>query len=285
MNVERSIEHRSFWTPKRIYSTQAPEIDLVPSFLGFSQIVMSSVKTVLKILLQLGLFHIFLFDYGLPSIHKFLEEKTIRIVTRKDTGGIEAPSITIAARTPSTGLGWFNKSEDIVHDNDSLRHQCKDFDDIVDCIRNQTYEEPDFIKDILIGYDAKVSLLKPGTRALVEDFTNVRYGRTFTLNPERRIGPDYMKDEIILLLDPNLIYSVILHDKRFFLMSENPYGIPSIYIKIDPSSTFGPLYTIDVTRHKNLNVSDSQCEENSEYDFSLCVKESLSRKIGCRFSP
>ena len=244
---------------------------------------MISVKTVLKILLQLGLFIIFLFDYGLPSIYKFLEEKTIRIKLRKETGGIEAPSITIAARTPNTGLGWFNKSEDIVHDHDSLRHQCKDFDDIVDCIRNQTYEQTDFIRDIVIGYEEKVSLLTP-TTPLVEDFTNVRYGRTYTLNPGRRIGPNYDKDEIILLLDPALIYSVILHDKRFFLMSENPYGIPSIYIKIDPSRTFGPLYTIDVTRHKNLNVPDSPCEEDSEYDFSLCVKESLSRSIGCRFN-
>ena len=114
------------------------------------------------------------------------------------------------------------------------------------------------------------------------DFTNVRYGRTYTLNLDRRMGPDYNKDEIILLLDPKLIYSVILHDKRFFVMSENPYGIPSIYIKIDPNSTAGPLYTIDVTHHKNLNVPDSPCEEDTEYDFSLCVKRSLSKKMGCR---
>ena len=243
---------------------------------------MMSVKTGFKILLQLGLFLVFLFDYGLPSIYKFLEEKTIRIKSRKETGGIEAPSITIAARTPNTGLGWFNKSEDIIHDHDSLRHQCKGFDDIVNCIRNQTYEQSDFVKDIVIGYEAKVSLLTSES-SLVEDFTNVRFGRSYTLNPDRRIGPDYKKDEIILILDPNLMYSVILHDKKFFLMSENPYGIPSIYIKIDPSGTFGPLYTIDVTLHKNLNVPDSPCEEDSEYDFSLCVKESLSKKIGCRY--
>ena len=242
---------------------------------------MISVTTVLKILLQLGLFLVFLFDYGIPSIYKYLDAKTIRIKTRKESGGIEAPSISIAAWTPGTAWGWFNQSEDIVHEDDSLRHQCKGFNDTAQCIRNPTYEQSDFIKDIVIGSEEKVSLLTSES-SLVEDFTNVRFGRSYTLNPDRRIGPDYKKDEIILILDPNLMYSVILHDKKFFLMSENPYGIPSIYIKIDPSSTFGPYYTIDVTHQKNLNVPDSPCEENIEYDFNLCVKQSLSKKIGCR---
>ena len=242
---------------------------------------MTTVKTLLKILLEIGLFLIFLFDYGLPSTNKYLDEKTIRIKSREETGGIEAPSITISVINPDIRLGWLNKSQDISHHNDTLRLQCLGFSNISECIRRKTYEQADFIKDIIMGYEEKVSLLRTGAE-LAEDFTNVRSGRTYTLNPDRRIGPDYNKDEMILLLDQNLIYDVFLHDKRFFLTSENPYGIPSLYIKIDPRSTFPPLYTIDVTRHKNLNVPESPCEENTKYDFSLCVRKSLSRKMGCR---
>ena len=157
---------------------------------------MISVITVLKILLQLALFLVFLFDYGLPSIYKYLEKKTIRTQSRKETGGIEAPSITVAGWTPGTNVGWLNESKDIVHAEDSLRHQCKGFGDIVKCIRNQTYEQSELIKDIVIGVEDNVSLLT-STNTLVEDFTNVRFGRTYTLNPERRIGPIYEKDEII----------------------------------------------------------------------------------------
>ena len=243
--------------------------------------IMTKLKTTLRILLQVGLFLLFLFDYGLPSINKYLDEKTIRIKSREETGGIEAPSITISVIKPDIRLGWLNKSQDISHHNDTLRHQCLGFSNISECIRRNTYEQADFIKDIIMGYEEKVSLLRSGAK-LTEDFTNVRSGRTYTLNPDRRIGPDYNKDEIILLLDHNLIYDVFLHDKRFFLTSENPNGIPSLYIKIDPRSTFAPLYTIDVTRHKNLNVPESPCEENTKYDFSLCVRKSLSRKMGCR---
>ena len=247
---------------------------------------MISVGTALKTILQLVLFLVFLFDYGLPAIYKYLEEKTIRIKVKKQGEGIEAPAITIAAWNKDTSIGWLNKSKEIVHDFDSLRFQCKDFDDIVQCVTNQTYEQSDFVKDIIIGYEEKQSLLNSSNN-LVEDFTNVRYGRTYTLNQDRRIGPDYEKDEIILLLEPQLLYSLTVHDKRFFLANENPHGIPGIYRKIDPggwgrSRTHGPVYIIDVTRHKNLNLQDSPCEENPEYDFTTCVKQSLSKKIGCR---
>ena len=229
---------------------------------------MISVGTALKTILQLILFLVFLFDYGLPAIHKYLEEKTIRIKVEKQGDGIEAPAITIAAWNKDTSIGWLNKSKEIVHDFDSLRFQCKDFDDIVRCVTNQTYEQSDFVKDIIIGYEEKQSLLS-SSNFLVEDFTNVRYGRTYTLNQDRMIGPDYEKDEIIFLLEPQLLYSLTVHDKRFFLANENPHGIPGIYRKIDPggwgrSRTHGPVYIIDVTRHKNLNLEDSPCEENPD---------------------
>ena len=247
---------------------------------------MISVGTALKTILQLILFLVFLFDYGLPAIYKYLEEKTIRIKVKRQGDGIEAPAITLAAWNKDTSIGWLNKSKEIVHDFDSLRFQCKDFDDIVQCVTNQTYEQSDFVKDIIIGYEEKQSLLN-SSNDLVEDFTNVRYGRTYTLNQDRRIGPDYEKDELIFLLEPQLLYSLTVHDKRFFLANENPHGIPGIYRKIDPggwgrSRTHGPVYIIDVTRHKNLNLHDSPCEENPEYDFTACVKQSLSKKIGCR---
>ena len=182
---------------------------------------MISVGTALKTILQLILFLVFLFDYGLPAIHKYLEEKTIRIKVEKQGDGIEAPAITIAAWNKDTSIGWLNKSKEIVHDFDSLRFQCKDFDDIVRCVTNQTYEQSDFVKDIIIGYEEKQSLLS-SSNFLVEDFTNVRYGRTYTLNQDRRVGPDYEKDEMIFLLEPQLLYSLTVHDKRFFLGKRKP---------------------------------------------------------------
>ena len=154
---------------------------------------MISVGTALKTILQLILFLVFLFDYGLPAIYKYLEEKTIRIKVEKQGNGIEAPAITLAAWNKDTSIGWRNKSKEIVHDFDALRFQCKHFDDIVQCVTNQTYEQSDFVKDIIIGYEEKQSLLS-SSNFLVEDFTNVRYGRTYTLNQDRMIGPDYEKD-------------------------------------------------------------------------------------------
>ena len=100
---------------------------------------MTTLKTLLKIFLHIGLFLIFLFDYGLPSINKYLDEKTIRIKSREETGGIEAPSITLSAMNPDIRLGWLNKSQDISHHNDTLRLQCLGFSNISECIREAIY--------------------------------------------------------------------------------------------------------------------------------------------------
>ena len=36
------------------------------------------------------------------------------------------------------------------------------------------------------------------------------------------------------------------------------------------------------TEHVELNVPDDPCEEDTEYNFSACVKRSMSSQIGCR---
>ena len=61
--------------------------------------------------------------YGIPSIKKMAKQNTIVIKTRKYTNGIQAPSITIAANSRETEIGWKKKAE---HD-DILEHQCKKF--------------------------------------------------------------------------------------------------------------------------------------------------------------
>ena len=35
-------------------------------------------------------------------------------------------------------------------------------------------------------------------------------------------------------------------------------------------------------KHKRLNLEHQPCEEAEDYNFNICVKESLSEKVGCR---
>ena len=59
---------------------------------------------VVKLILQLLLFALFLYMYGLHALERLDKKSTIVIKTRINTDGIEAPSFTISARSRSTAL-------------------------------------------------------------------------------------------------------------------------------------------------------------------------------------
>ena len=50
---------------------------------------------------------------------------------------------------------------------------------------------------------------------------------------------------------------------------------------VPKTQTFLSLSLVE-TEHKELNVPDDPCEEDTEYNFSACVKRSMSSQIGCR---
>jgi hypothetical protein len=161
--------------------------------------------------IQLALFSFFLYDYGLPAIRKHQEKKTLHLTSRKHTGGIEAPSITISVRRPESGIGWKKDVKNGSHDSDRLPHLCVDYTNIDQCIQNETYHHSTFIKGAVIGFEEKESLMN-NEGAWTEDFSTVHYGRTYTLHPKRKIGP-LPKDQIIIMLDHAFIYDIYVHDQ------------------------------------------------------------------------
>ena len=79
---------------------------------------------VVRIGLQLVLFALYMYMYGLAALERLNKKSTIVIKTRKNTDGIEAPSFTISARSNTTGMGWKEKHILNAHSNDTLVHQC-----------------------------------------------------------------------------------------------------------------------------------------------------------------
>ena len=70
--------------------------------------------------------------------------------------------------------------------------------------------------------------------------------------------------------------------QKFFIINDNQWGIPATRIKVVANETVDSYYRISVTEHIELNLPNDPCEENQNYDFRVCVKESLAAKIGCR---
>ena len=238
---------------------------------------------VVRILLQLVLFALYMYMYGLAALERLNKKSTIVIKTRMNTDGIEAPSFTISARSRSTGMGWKEKLISNQHSNDTIVHQCKDFDTVEQCLDSQTFDRSEIIKGALVGYERKLSLMEEED-VWQQDFTYVRFGRSYTLHPKMRIGPEDDKDQLFILLDNKYFYDIFVHVKDFFILNDNRCTLPAIYIKIipDASNRYKIYYKISATQHMEMNVPEDPCVEDDQYNFGVCVKESLARRVGCR---
>ena len=65
-------------------------------------------------------------------------------------------------------------------------------------------------------------------------------------------------------------------------MNNIPMSIPMVRTDLITDSNNGPYYKLTMIEHRELNVPDDPCEDDPGYSFRSCVKESFSRKVGCR---
>ena len=70
--------------------------------------------------------------------------------------------------------------------------------------------------------------------------------------------------------------------KDTIIINENQWGIPLSTVRVNPNTSVDSFYEISVTEHVELNLPTDPCEEDANYEFRVCVKESLAKKIGCR---
>ena len=65
-------------------------------------------------------------------------------------------------------------------------------------------------------------------------------------------------------------------------MTSNPMSVPEIFIEIKIDKSIDHYNMLTVTEHRELNVPQDPCEEDPGYSFRSCVRESFSRRVGCR---
>ena len=147
--------------------------------------------------------------YAIPAFQRLTKHETIVLKSVENRGGIEAPSITMTAYSPATAMGWRVKPEE---PEDAMTYNCKKYSDVEHCLDAETFEGPDLIKETLIGYDKRGSLCAT-EEVWQSDFTTVYGGRSYTLDPEIRIGPIYEQDQLFVLLDHAYTHTIRVHDK------------------------------------------------------------------------
>ena len=101
-----------------------------------------------KLLLQLGLFLIFLSFFGLPSIQNYLEGKVLTVESKEETGGVAAPAITLCARDSNSGP-W--KEEGGL---EATLDKCSGVENVFTCMKANAWQMEDVVTKALKGYDS-----------------------------------------------------------------------------------------------------------------------------------
>ena len=226
--------------------------------------------------LQVILLTIFLHFFGLPALQNYREMKVMVISSRKDTGGIQGPAITLSARNPHTKIGWRNN----IRGYNIIESTCKNFTAIEECITKNTFNQSDVFKDVLLGVKTKKSILTQNLWS--EDFTVTWAGRTYTLDIPHRIGPNDKVDQLFITFDYEHIKRIYIHDPNFFIQNSNPIGLPSsIYVaQIDPNKSANHYHRLALTEVQELNLAEDPCEESQHYSFQVSMRAAVETPRG-----
>ena len=161
-----------------------------------------------KVLLQVTLIVLFLYYFGEPGLKRFQDKQTTIVTSEELTEGIEAPAISFQA-------GW--KSSEIGNTLNVISPICGQADNITQCILDKTFDLNETVLYAGMGFEVgdpvKNGESLMGQELWTEDFTTTLYGRFYTINFRRIVGPNYIKDCINFLLNENMTYYTFIHDK------------------------------------------------------------------------
>ena len=246
-------------------------------------------------------FHIISFHDFFVNTSNTPGQDTVVIHSEEDFNGIEIPAITIDPIHAGFVAGW--KSPRMNYDQTfSMFDHCEGFNNMSDCMKNDTFEKEDFLNSLeisMLSVSANENDKFSPSFKWSEDLTVPSMGRHYTLTSSSTIRPTA---KIIVNLANKYDYQIWVHDENFFIPNNNPFGPPSQQWRVNKggsrnpegsknytntqnsgvTKTPGQMHRITLTKQKKLNLPRSPCNEDPVYSFTTCVKEQLSQRIGCR---
>jgi hypothetical protein len=252
---------------------------MAPCSLGAKQLV--------KLLLQLSLLVVFSTLFGWPAIQRcsavqcravqckvvqcrYLEKQVRVLGLHTTTGGIPAPVITVRGNMltqhyyadmyvlykmqvvvlgPTTKNGWRSTNPNGNPDSFALvEPHCGHTGDIEGCIEKETFNESDGLKEIMLGFSAK-TLFKNRTETTV-DFTSSWQGRTYTMDIDTNISPDDTTTQMFLSFSSKRNYKLYIHDRDYFILNDNPYGLPTLVRQLYPAKQPNQFYRLALVVHE-----------------------------------
>ena len=235
------------------------------------------VSIAIKVILQIGLFILFLIFFGIPAVQKYVKKDTIIITSEEDTNGIEAPAVTFSCSFFGK-VGWKSVFENtsVTSYNFRIGDHCRE-ENIEGCIEEDTFSFNEFIVGARFGPTSPVDMLMNDSY-WSEDLTYTSSGRYYTFTIDKKIT--HANDHyLVFVLNTSTVAAIHVHDEKFFLMNGNPLGPPINTRAIFPGSTPSQYQEFMLTKHVRLNLERNPCVEEPSYSFTLCVKEKLAQQV------
>ena len=233
-------------------------------------------NTILKLIIQFWLLGLFMHIFGLPALKRFNDKKVVVVTSSRQSGGTPAPAVTIAVAGKDNN-GWKEKALFF----EFVQIICKNANTtVIDCIESQTYNLSEIVTSVKLGLGKYDTQLQEPWK---EDFSNAFAGRTYTLDIPKNLRVNAISENPLrIVLQANLSYDLYIHDPKFFFVSRNPDPVyPVVHKKVDPKD-LPYYYPFTLTEVEELNVPHDPCNEDPDYNYRECIRESFSRRIGCK---
>ena len=221
---------------------------------------------------------IFLTFFGHPSLKNYQANETLISEKKVQFKPGDSPAITIAVREEKGGHhGWKagHQSDNVFID--MIGHFCSkftSFNETVQCINDKTYN----LSEVVENAETGMTTLN-GPSSWNTDIFFFFYAKVNTLQSSYEIGTNWL-NSLVMTLNKSQAYYVWIHDRKFFLTSTNEDVIPHLFFKIEKSEhvwlNIRPIY------HHMMNKPGQRCDPSESYSFTECIKNTISRRIGCR---
>ena len=233
--------------------------------LWFPMSAVNNVRSWMRLLLQILLLATFLHFFGLPAIEKYQKKEVMVVETTEYTDGIPLPAITLLF---SYDAPENQKYRSCYHLNVSVE----------DCLETNTPSVSSILKKVLFGYEKEETLFL-GENEIIGDLAAARAGPIFTLRlPGLKIGPNDDETQFFLFLAPTFVH-LMLHDPNFFILNNNPYGLPTVTTAFDAATMFSHYHRIALSEIRELDLPTDPCNNEQSYDFNSCVRRSLATQV------
>ena len=236
-------------------------------------------KLLLKAVFQVFLVVIALGFFGRSALIRFQDKKIVVTNFEREEKVLPSPAVTVCPSNQQNN--GFPRKQTLVHYNDTrVAEICggTEGEDIVNCVENATFSLRPAVMFTMLGRAGK--MIPPDPNKWISDFTDSQTGMCFSMNTSFNMEAS-PRGVFLIGLNPKNAYKIFVHDPNMFIVNFNSLMPMKVIIK---SGGRLELHELIIVQHDNLDVPSKPCNPDASYKFSVCIKEALSREIGCRLA-